>query len=311
MDISHDSVNRFLLRESYEPKDLFDEAKKLVNLVGGTVSCDDTMLDKPYSKHMELVGHFWSGKHHRVVKGLNLITLYYCDLQGNHSPINYRIYDKAENKTKNEYFRDMLAEVLEWGLEPSYVTADSWYSGTDNLKFVKNHRLGSMFALESNRTVSIVKGTWVQVQKLDIPDEGLVVWLRDFGQVKLYRTRLKDELRHYVVAFPKADDYAAFTRTDFQRLHDQHWQIEQYHRMVKQVCNIERFQVRGKVQIRNHIFSALCGFISLQAMQLNNLIHNAYRWKRELFTEVIAAFIRSFTPDKEHLVPKFFPVVNA
>ena len=155
MDISHDSVNRFLLRESYEPKDLFDEAKRLVNLAGGTVSCDDTTLDKPYSKHMELVGHFWSGKHHRVVKGLNLITLYYCDLQGRHLPINYRIYDKAENKTKNEYFRDMLAEVLEWGLEPGYVTADSWYSGTDNLKFVKNHELGSMFAVESNRTVSI------------------------------------------------------------------------------------------------------------------------------------------------------------
>ena len=48
MDISHDSVNRFLLRESYEPKDLFDEAKRLVNLAGGTVSCDDTTLDKPY-----------------------------------------------------------------------------------------------------------------------------------------------------------------------------------------------------------------------------------------------------------------------
>jgi hypothetical protein len=32
MDISHDSVNRFLLRESYEPKDLFNEAKRLINL---------------------------------------------------------------------------------------------------------------------------------------------------------------------------------------------------------------------------------------------------------------------------------------
>lgn len=26
-DLSHDSVNRFLLRERYEPKDLFDEVK--------------------------------------------------------------------------------------------------------------------------------------------------------------------------------------------------------------------------------------------------------------------------------------------
>ncbi len=36
MNISHDRVNRLLLRESYEPKDLFGEAKKLINLAGGT-----------------------------------------------------------------------------------------------------------------------------------------------------------------------------------------------------------------------------------------------------------------------------------
>ncbi len=31
MKTSHDSVNRFLLREAYEPKDLFDEAKPHIN----------------------------------------------------------------------------------------------------------------------------------------------------------------------------------------------------------------------------------------------------------------------------------------
>jgi hypothetical protein len=30
MGISHDSVNRFLLREAYEPEDLFNEAKALL-----------------------------------------------------------------------------------------------------------------------------------------------------------------------------------------------------------------------------------------------------------------------------------------
>ena len=49
MNISHDSVNRFLLRENYTPEDLFNEAKQLVNVVGGTLNVDDTTLDKPYS----------------------------------------------------------------------------------------------------------------------------------------------------------------------------------------------------------------------------------------------------------------------
>ena len=112
MGISHDSVNRFLLRESYESKDLFNEAKGSLNVKGGTLSVDDSTLDKPYSQHVDLVSHFWSGKHHRTVKGLSLITLYYTDIQGQHMPVNYRIYDKSEGKTKNDYFRDMLPEVL-------------------------------------------------------------------------------------------------------------------------------------------------------------------------------------------------------
>ncbi len=90
MGISHDSVNRFLQRESYEPRDLYNEAARLLNLTGGTLNVDDSTLDKPYSRHMELVCYCWSGKHHRVVKGLNVITLYYTDPQGRSLPVNYR-----------------------------------------------------------------------------------------------------------------------------------------------------------------------------------------------------------------------------
>ena len=129
-DVSHDSVNRFLLRERYEPQDLFDMVKSIINLRGGIVSVDDTVVEKLYSnpKFAELIGYFWSGKYHKSIKGLNLITLYYNDIQGNSVPINYRIYDKQEGKTKNDYFREMLIEVIAWGLKPRLVTGDSWYS---------------------------------------------------------------------------------------------------------------------------------------------------------------------------------------
>ena len=35
-------VNRFLLRERYKPKGLFDEVKLCINLVGGILSGDDS-----------------------------------------------------------------------------------------------------------------------------------------------------------------------------------------------------------------------------------------------------------------------------
>lgn len=123
-------MNRFLLRERYEPRDLFDEIKPYINLTGGIVSVDDTVADKPYSEQdlTELIGYFWSGKHHQVFKGINIVTLYYSDLSGKSVPINYRIYDKKEGKTKNDYFREMFSEVVTWGLKPWLVTGDSWYA---------------------------------------------------------------------------------------------------------------------------------------------------------------------------------------
>jgi hypothetical protein len=46
-ELSHNSVNRFLLREQYTRKDLFDEVKGELNLSGGSTSIDDSVVDKP------------------------------------------------------------------------------------------------------------------------------------------------------------------------------------------------------------------------------------------------------------------------
>ena len=316
--MSHDSVNRFLYREKYSPLDLFNEAKQSLDMKGGTLSADDSVLDKPYAQYINYVDYFWSGKHHKVVKGINLITLYYTDPKGMHLPVNFRIYDKSENKTKNDYFLEMLEELIAWGLQPTAVTGDSWYSSVNNLKTVRNHGLGLLFGVESNRLVSEVKGTWVQVQHLDVPETGLVVWLKDFGKVKVFRTHLKDQKRHYIVHLPikpgvntLSDFLETFDNDDFTKWHDQHWKIEQYHRAIKQVCHVERFQVRGKLAIKNHIFAAIYGFVQLQKLSAINVLKNCYVIQRTLFNDVIRAFVADFAPTMKNLEPQFQPSINA
>jgi len=125
-EFAHDAANRFLNREDFSGRDLFEEARPLLDLEGGTLSADDTVLDKPYSQEgkTELVGYFWSGKHGRAVKGVCLVTLLYTDPQGVGLPVNFRLVDKAEAKTKNELFREMVSEVLAWGLRPAVVSAE-------------------------------------------------------------------------------------------------------------------------------------------------------------------------------------------
>ncbi len=39
--------------------------------------------------------------------------------------MNYRIYNKLEGKTKNDYLREMITEVLAWGMQPYTVTTDA------------------------------------------------------------------------------------------------------------------------------------------------------------------------------------------
>ncbi len=311
MNISHDSVNRFLNRESYDDRDLFNEVSPLLNLIGGSLSVDDSVLDKPYAQYIAFIGHFWSEKHHAAVQGINLITLYYTDTEGQHYPVNFRIYDKSEHKTKNDYFLEMLGEVLAWGLKPAVITGDSWYSCAKNLKTITNYDLGFMFAIKSNRTVSIEKGIRQQVQKLDIPEQGLVVWLKNYGNVKLFRTRLKDQHRHYIVYLPDEEKLTHFDRSAFDREHDKHWQIEQYHRAIKQVCNIEHFQVRGKQAAKNHLFAAIYSYVKLQRLVSTAAIKNCYQIQRDLFSGVIATFISAFSTGKNCLNTQFNPVVNA
>ena len=98
---------------------------------------------KEYSFKIEAAYFQWSGKHHKVVKGIRLITLIWTD--GIVSfPIDYRIYDKnVDDKTKNDHLQDMVNTAFKRGFNPSFIMFDSWYSGIENLKLI--NRLGWFF----------------------------------------------------------------------------------------------------------------------------------------------------------------------
>ena len=76
------------------------------------------------------------GKHHKVVKGIGLMTMVWTD-RINTFPIDYRIYDKDRNDmSKNDHFREMVTIASARGFQPYFVMFDSCYYGIDNLKCV-------------------------------------------------------------------------------------------------------------------------------------------------------------------------------
>lgn len=290
--LSHDAVLNHLIRESYEPKDLFLRSKELLVLSGGTVSCDDSILEKPYSdvSKNELVGYHYSGKYHKVIKGICLVTLFYTDTQGSRLPVNYRIYQQGSDKTKNTLFIEMLEEVLSWGLLPKLVTGDSWYASVFNLKWCRKHGLDALFAVEKDRLISTEKGQYQQVGQAHIPKEGLFTHLRSFDWVTVFRKQEHGQARHYVYYCHqenKNDEPKKATLADFQVAHKTHWNIEEYHRAIKQLCNIENFLVRRAIAVKNHIFSALWAFVSLEEKVIKKIISNWYQFRESLIKKFL------------------------
>ena len=60
---------------------------------------------------------------HTTINGIGIITLFVAIMEEEAS-VQLRVYEGE--KSKNELFREMMAEVLLWGLRPCIVTGDAW-----------------------------------------------------------------------------------------------------------------------------------------------------------------------------------------
>ena len=74
-NFSHDTINRYLRKEKIPPSLLWDNVKQVIQVSEQAyIIFDDTVLDKRYSKHIELSRRQYSGNEHRVVRGIGLLT---------------------------------------------------------------------------------------------------------------------------------------------------------------------------------------------------------------------------------------------
>lgn len=152
--VSHDSLNRFLSRQSLTSEVLWIEVEPFIDRKAGWLVLDDTVVEKIHSRKIELTYFQWSGKHHKVVKEIGLITLVWTDGIVTF-PIDYRIYDKdGDHKTKNDHLRDMPRTSSKRGFTPNFVMFDSWYSGIENLKFVDSLGWNWFTRVKKNRMVN-------------------------------------------------------------------------------------------------------------------------------------------------------------
>lgn len=256
--LSHDSVSRWLKSKTFPPKEVWQSVQKLVDMEAPCVLiADDTVLDKRHSKKIETVHYQYSGNEHDVINGIGLVNMvWYSKEKDEYLPIDFRIYDKdCDGKTKNTHFQEMLKRAKHRGFEPEAVLMDSWYSSLNNLKVIRSMGWDWVAGLKSNRLVNKRN----QVKDLEIPDEGLKVWLRGYGDVMIFRFVSNERRTDYI-----ATSLVNPSRERIETLMKARWKVEVYHRELKQTCAIERCQSHSGRAQRNHICISILAWIERQ-----------------------------------------------
>jgi hypothetical protein len=255
---AHDAFTRLLNRLEPDPEFLWVEAEPLVEKTRGVLVLDDTTLDKPHAKKIALVTRHWSGKHRQTVRGINLITLLWTD--GDRKiPVDYRLYSKADQKTKNDHFWEMLLMAKARGFFPAYVLFDGWYASLENLKQVRDFGWKWLTRLKRNRKVTPDDGIPRTLDEVAIPATGMDLHLTGYGRIRVFRLDAQDGDTEYW-----ATNDLAMNEVARRQYAEWSFAIENYHRDVKQHCGVEGCQARSERAQRNHIGLALRAFLRLE-----------------------------------------------
>jgi len=285
--VAHDSINRWLSGNKMTPKILWEHVEPLVRKKSGYLIADDTVLDKPFGRDIEIAKWQYSGTHHRVVHGIGVETLLWTDSKQEHIPVDYRIYAKIQDGyTKNDHFRQMVLLADHRGFSPKAILMDAWYATIANLKMVDSLSWIWITELQSNRLVSLKPHEYLKLNELDIPFDGREVHLKGYGFIKIFKITTPDGRIGYFATSDKEKH-----QKDVKEVYAFRWKIEEYHRGLKQATGISRCQARkGRIQ-RNHIFCSILAFVALEKRRISTGI-SWYETKRQIIKNALKFYLK-------------------
>jgi hypothetical protein len=298
---SHDAVNRYLAGDEIRPRLVWENVKGQVVLTPyGFLVFDDTVIDKNFSKNIELVRSQYSGNAHKVIKGIGVVTCVYVNPQIDQFwIIDYRIYDPdGDGKSKLDHMEEMLLNCV-YQKELSFwaVLMDSWYATKDMMLQIEH--LGKIYycPLKDNRQVDDSSGTepyqrvdslsWTKTEE----QEGKLIKIKGFPgarKVKLFRVVLSTQRTDYIVTNEMEQDNVKVV----QDVCGFRWKVEQFHRETKQLTGIEGNQCRKARIVRNHIGCAILVWVRLKQVAVETH-RTVYQVKHGLLSDYLRQQLKS------------------
>jgi hypothetical protein len=298
---SHDAANRYLAGDEIRPRLVWENVKaQVVQTAYGFLVFDDTVIDKNFSKNIELVRSQYSGNAHKVIKGIGVVTCVYVNPKIDQFwIIDYRIYDPdGDGKNKLDHMKDMLLNCVYQKELPFWaVLMDSWYASKDMMLQIE--RLDKIYycPLKGNRQVDDSDGNepYQRVDSLSWTEseeqQGKLIKIKGFPgthKVKLFRVVLSTQRTDYIVTNEMEQDNVEVV----QDVCGFRWKVEQFHRETKQLTGLEGNQCRKARIVRNHIGCAILVWVRLKQVAVETY-RTVYQVKHALLSDYLRQQLRS------------------
>lgn len=308
-NISHDQVTRFLSSQKKTSKDLWLIAKPFVKKIQsptGVLIIDDSIEEKPYTDENDIICWHYDHSKDCHVKGINFISTVYQN-KDSALPIGFELvakteeyFDKKTKKmkrrspiTKNEMARQMIAQTVRNRVVFKYVLFDAWFSSVENIKFIKQEcKKDVICPIKSNRKVAVTledkqAGHWQAVSTLEIkPNTVQEIYLEgvEFPLLLAKQIFTNEDQSESVMYLISSDTTLSYDR--ITTIYQRRWNVECYHKSLKQNVSLEKSPTRTETTQTNHFFAALCGYIKLEMLKVETKT-NHFALKTKLYVNAL------------------------
>ncbi len=308
-EISHDQVTRFLSSEMKTSKDLWQLVKpyqRKIQSSNGVLIIDDSIEEKPYTDENDIICWHWDHSKGRNVKGINFLSCLYQN-GGVSLPINFRLVEKTEKYidrktrkekrrspvTKNELARSMIEQVIKNQVEFQFILFDVWFSSKENLVFIKQEMKHDFICpLKRNRKVALSlkdkrNGHWQRVETLCLEENtALEIYLEgaEFPVLLIKQVFTNEDGTNGILYLISSD--TTKTKTEIKTIYQRRWNVEEYHKSLKQNVSLAKSPTQTKQTQTNHFFAALCGYIKLEMLKVETKT-NHFALKTKLYINAL------------------------
>lgn len=307
--ISHDQVQRFLASPVKGGAELWKIVKALIRRIQsetGVLIVDDSIAEKPYTDENDIICWHYDHSKDGLVKGINFVSAVYHN-QAMTLPVGYHLVSKTEVYTdkktgqekrrspitKNEIYQQLVRQAVNNQIPFEYVLNDVWYASADNMMFIKHDlKRNFIMPLKANRKVALSledkkQGRYVRVDTLVLEtDTPMTIYLEgvDFPLIVVKQVFTNADGSTGILYL--VTNNMECTYEDITTIYGKRWNVEPYHKSLKQNASLQKSPTRTVTTQSNHFFAALCAYVKLEMLK-DTTRTNHFALKSKLYVRAL------------------------